>query len=86
MTNKPAIKTPENRLNNIIGQLNGAKKMLADQDRDCFALVIQLKAARSAISALIEKIVGEEFDRCLLSSKKHGKGEMEKILKEIINK
>ena len=86
MIKKTAIKTPENRLNNIIGQLNGAKKMLSDQERDCFALVIQLKAARSAISALIERLVGEEFDRCLLASRKNGKVKIEKILKEIINK
>ena len=73
-------------MNNIIGQLNGAKKMLADKDRDCFALVIQLKAARSAISSLMEKLVGEEFDYCLLNSKKYGKDKIEKIFKEIINK
>lgn len=80
------MKTPVSRLNNIIGQLNGAKKMLADNDRDCFALVIQLKAARSAISSLMEKLVGEEFDHCLLNSRKYNKDKMEKIFKEIINK
>ncbi len=80
------MKTPVSRLNNIIGQLNGAKKMLADNDRDCFALVIQLKAARSAISSLMEKLVGEEFDHCLLNSKGYNKDKMEKIFKEIINK
>ena len=80
------MKTPVNRLNTIIGQLNGAKKMLSDDERDCFALLIQLKAARSAISSLMEKVVSEEFDHCLLSSKKYGKAKIEKIFKEIIKK
>ena len=80
------MKTTENRLNNVIGQLNGAKKMLADKDRDCFALIIQLKAARSAISSLMEKLVSEEFDHCLLNSKKYSKEKIEKIFKEVINK
>lgn len=80
------MKTSENRLNTIIGQLNGAKKMLNDKERDCFSLVIQLKAARSAISSLMEKMVAEEFDHCLLTSKKYSKEKMERIFKEIINK
>jgi len=80
------MKTPENRLNTIIGQLKGTKKMLTDKDRDCFALVIQLKAARSAISSLMEKLVAEEFDHCLLNSRKYGKEKIERIFKEVINK
>lgn len=78
------MKTPKQRLNNIIGQLQGAQKMLQEPSRDCFALLMQLKAARSALSSLMDKIVGEEFDRCLLSPRLHGKGKIEKIIKEII--
>jgi DNA-binding FrmR family transcriptional regulator len=80
------MKTIEQRVNNIIGQLEGAKKMLADKKRDCFSLLIQLKAAKSGVSALMEKIVGEEFDHCLLESRKLSKEKMEKIFKEIIKK
>ena len=80
------MKTIEQRINNIVGQLEGAKKMLMAKDRDCFALLIQLKAARSALSALMEKIVGEEFDRCLVGPHKISKDKMEKIFKEVINK
>ncbi len=78
------MKTPEQRINNVVGQLEGAKKMLADKNRDCFALLIQLKAARSAIASLMEKIVGEEFNRCLLGSPRSSQEQMEKIFKEII--
>jgi len=80
------MKTTEQRLNNIIGQLEGAKKMLANKERDCFAMLIQMKAARSAMSALMEKVVGEEFDRCLLVPHQGNKEKIEKILKEIIKK
>ncbi len=80
------MKTIEQRLNNIIGQLEGAKRMLTNKERDCFALLIQLKAARSAMSALMEKIVGAEFDRCLVGPKKYSKEKIEKIFKEVINK
>jgi len=79
------MKTTEQRINNIIGQLEGAKKMLATKERDCFALLIQMKAARCAISSLMEKVVGEEFDRCLIGPRKVGKDKIEKIFKEIIN-
>ncbi len=80
------MKTPEQRLNNVIGQLSGAKKILAEPQRDCFLLLTQLKAARSALSALMDKIVGEEFDRCLIDPQRHDKAKIEKIFKEIINK
>ena len=80
------MKTFDQRLNNIIGQLSGAKKMLAQPQRDCFSLLIQLKAARSALSSLMEQIVGTELDCCLLNNKKPDKIKMEKIFKEIIKK
>ena len=78
------MKTLEQRLNNVIGQLTGAKKMLASEQRDCFALLTQLKAARSALSSLMEKLVGVELDNCLISSDEKDKNKMEKIFKEII--
>ncbi len=58
--------------------------MLANDRRDCFALLTQLKAAKSALSSLMEKLVGTELDHCLLGSRKYSKAKMEKIFKEII--
>ncbi|MFA5000521.1 MAG: metal-sensitive transcriptional regulator [Patescibacteria group bacterium] len=78
-------KTSEQRINNIIGQLEGVKKMLANERRDCFSPLIQLKAARSALSSLMEKIVSDELGHCLTGRDKIDKGKMEKIFKEIIN-
>ncbi|HBA36261.1 TPA: hypothetical protein DCZ15_00075 [Candidatus Falkowbacteria bacterium] len=80
------IKTAEQRINNIIGQLEGVKKMLADERRDCFAPLIQLKAARSALAALMEKIVTAELSHCLVNYRQPNKIRLEKMFKEIINK
>jgi len=80
------MKTTEQRINNIIGQLNGAKKMLTNKQRDCFSLLIQLKAIKSALASLMEKVVAEEFDRCLVNQTKDNSLQMEKIFKEIIKK
>jgi len=80
------MKTTAQRINNIIGQLTGAKNMLADKRRDCFALLIQLKAAKSAMSSLMEKVVTEELDHCLIGRHRPSQEKMAKIFKEIINK
>lgn len=79
-------KTNFQRLNIVAGQLEAARRMMADPDRDCFALLLQLKAARSGLSAVMERLVGEEFDRCLLKPERQRKEKMEQIFKEIIKK
>jgi len=80
------MKTTEQRINNIIGQLEGAKKMLNNQERDCFSLIIQLKAIKSAMGSLMEKIISDEFNHCLVDKKITNQHKIEKIFKEIINK
>ncbi len=80
------MKTAEQRINNIIGQLEGAKKMLVTGERDCFSLIIQLKAIRSATSSLMESIISDEFSNCLLDKKIKNKENISKFFKEIINK
>jgi len=80
------MKTTEQRINNIIGQLEGAKKMLSDKERDCFSLIIQLKAIKSAMSSLMETIIAEEFNHCLLDKKIKDKEKISKFFKEIIKK
>ena len=42
------MKTNEQRINIIIGQLEAIKKMLTKKDEDCTKLFIQLKATKSA--------------------------------------
>lgn len=53
------MKTTEQRINNIIGQLEGAKKMLNTKPKDCFAIMVQFKAIRSAVSSLMTKVIEE---------------------------
>jgi len=80
------MKNTEQRLNNIIGQLEGVKKMLAAPERDCFKIITQLKAARSAIGALMEKHMESEVDSCLLKTKPAEKAQLKKIFLEITKK
>lgn len=76
------MKTNEQRINNIIGQLNGIKKMISEDKKDCQAVLIQLKATKAAISSLTEKVIHDELENCLKKSKKEN---IKKMFKEIIN-
>jgi len=81
------MKTSEQRINNIIGQLEGIKKMLVNAPEDCFGLLTQMKAVKSALSSLTEQLLSSELDRCLsdkLSPDKRKK--MEVLFKEVIKK
>jgi len=80
------MKTTEQRINNIIGQLEGAKKMLNKKEGDCFALIIQLKAIKSATASLMETIIAKEFNHCLLDKKVKDKEKITKFFNEIIKK
>lgn len=80
------MKTSTQRINNIIGQLEGVKKMLERDDVDCFKLVIQLKAVRSAMSSLMEKVMAEELSRCLLDKKTTHHDSLLKLIKEFSKK
>ena len=79
------MKTSEQRINNIIGQLEGAKRMMSNESRDCFDLIIQLKAIKSAMSSLMEKTIVDEFNHCVLDKKSNNVEKFEKIFKELIN-
>ena len=74
------MKTSEQRINNIIGQLYGVDKMIKD-DKDCFAVVTQMKAAKSAFSSLFNSYIEENFISCL---GKCGKGRDDDFLKKLI--
>ena len=66
------MKSTEQRINNIIGQLEGVKKM-ADRQEDCIKVLSQLKAIKSAVSGLMQTMVTDKFDTCLTSLKKDDK-------------
>lgn len=62
------MKTNEARLNNIIGQIEGVKKMMGN-DVECLQVLTQLKAIKSAVSRVMDMVVEEQFDSCLKSLK-----------------
>ncbi len=81
------MKTSEQRINIIIGQLEGIKRMLAQAPDDCFGLLTQMKAVKSALSSLTEQVLSSELDRCLsdhLSTERRRK--MEVLFKEVLKK
>lgn len=80
------MKTNEQRINIIIGQLEGVKKKLDSKKIDCFSLITQLKAIKSGTAALMESIMSAEFDRCLINNSGKNKQDLQKFFKEIIKK
>lgn len=62
------MKSNEARLNNIIGQIEGVKKMM-EKDVECLSVLTQLKAIKSAVSRVMDMVVEEQFDTCLKSLK-----------------
>jgi len=80
------MKTIEQRINIIVGQLEGIKKMSKKKTNDCFSLINQLKAVRSAVSSLMEAVLKEEFKDCFSKNKKNKIADLEKILAEIVKK
>lgn len=60
------MKSKEQRINNIIGQLEGVKRMLNDK-KDCISTLTQLKAIKSAVSGVMDSVVEEQFATCMKS-------------------
>lgn len=77
-------RTPEQRINIIIGQLNGLKKTLASGRYECSALITQIKATKSGLDAVMEKVLDEQLDRCLKTVK--SKPEVKKIFNYALRK
>lgn len=78
------MKNQEQLINNIIGQLNGIKRML-DGGQDCLAVLIQLKATKAALGALSSKLVVETLIDCASPKNQQKKLVMEKLIKELTN-
>jgi DNA-binding FrmR family transcriptional regulator len=81
-----ALKTSQQLINNIIGQLNGIKNMLAEE-KECILVMNQMKAVRAAFNSLVCKYLSEQTDSCL---KKSGteiqKEKIRKLITQIMNK
>lgn len=79
------MKSNVQRINNIIGQLEGVKKLLSAEERDCLAILTQMKAAKAAMSSLMEKVIETEFESCCSCSKNQPE-QMKKLFVEIIKR
>jgi len=60
------VKSNQQRLNNIIGQIEGVKKMM-DQKADCQKVLTQLKAIKSAVAGVMDSVIEDKFETCLKS-------------------
>ena len=78
------MKTQQQLIRNIIGQMEGIDKMIKEK-KDCFAVLIQMKAARSAIDSLSFKYMEKEFSSCLSGCVNNKNNEVcKKFFKELI--
>ncbi len=65
------LKSLNDRLSRIIGQLNGIKNMLND-NRYCGDILIQLSAVESALTAFGYEILSDHFKTCVVENVKEG--------------
>ncbi len=66
-----AIKDIQNRLNRVVGQINGIKTMV-ENDRYCIDILIQLMACESALKVVGEMIFKEHLKTCFVKKIREG--------------
>ena len=75
----------ENRLNLMIGQLNGIKKML-DENRYCGDILTQIAAVESALQSMGYIILKEHMETCVTEGIRSGDTEIMSEAFELIKK
>ena len=60
------VKKLKNRINRVVGQLNGISKMI-DDNRYCGDILIQLSAAEKALEQLNYMILKNHLETCVVS-------------------
>lgn len=73
------------RLNRIIGQLNGIKKMI-DEDRYCNDILIQLLSVDKSIKSLSNQILDNHMHSCLIESINNGDDSVVDEIMEMIKR
>ncbi|MDZ7612144.1 MAG: metal-sensitive transcriptional regulator [Candidatus Moranbacteria bacterium] len=77
------MKSDEQRINNLIGQLNGIKKMI-DQKENCDKVLVQLQASKSAINSFINKYIENNAIDCIEGScSKKDKEQLKNLIKQL---
>ncbi len=79
------LKQLKNRLNRIIGQLNGIGKML-DENRYCGDILTQVGAVESALQSFGYVILKEHMETCMVEQIKKGNTDIVEEAVELIKK
>lgn len=79
------IRQLKNRLNRIIGQLNGLGRML-EEDRCCGEVLTQLGAVEKALQALGYQILKEHMSACVVEEIRRGNVDVVDETVEMIKK
>ncbi len=80
-----ANKQLQNRLNRIIGQLNGIKKMI-DDNRYCGDILTQIAAVESALQSFGYVILQDHMETCVVENIKNGNTEIVDEAVDLIKK
>lgn len=59
------IKDIQTRLNRVIGQIGGVKKMI-DDGRYCLDIMVQISACEKALVAVSDILLKEHFETCVV--------------------
>lgn len=79
------LKQLKNRLNRIIGQLNGIGKML-DENRYCGDILTQIAAVESALQSFGYVILKEHMETCVVEEIRNGNEAVVEEAVELIKK
>ena len=82
MTNQKTKSDLIRRLNILKGQLDGIKRMIEEENPNCIDVFTQIKAARSGINKVGQKILQGGIMKCVKQSE--DEKELEKILGAIV--
>ncbi|MDE5763437.1 MAG: metal-sensing transcriptional repressor [Ruminococcus sp.] len=83
--NEETSRQLRNRLNRIVGQLNGIQKML-DDNRYCGDILTQIAAVESALQSVGYIILQEHMETCMIEEIKKGNTEIIGEAVELIKK
>jgi DNA-binding FrmR family transcriptional regulator len=74
-----------NRINRIVGQMNGIQKMI-DDNRYCGDILTQVAAAESALQGLGYLILEEHMESCVVEEIEKGNRDIVKEAVELVKK
>lgn len=80
---KPRHSDNLSKLNRILGQVEGIKKMI-EEERYCLDIIYQIKAIRSALKNVEKNILNKHIHHCVASSFNSPKEELQQKIDELV--